>query len=67
MLALLKKSGKDYVALLNKDLQGRLTLMAGFDEGRTVLEVRKDGQDRPVTASEFTLDPGDLLVFQVSP
>ncbi len=66
VVSFLKKGGKDYVALLNKDLRGKLTLTVGFDEGRTAIEVRKDGQDRPVSTAEFTIDPGDLLVFQVT-
>ena len=67
VVSFLRKGGKDYVALLNKDLHGKLTLTVGFDEGRKAIEVRKDGQDRPVGGAEFTVDPGDLLVFQVSP
>jgi hypothetical protein len=67
VVSFLKKSGKDYVALLNKDLHRRLPLTIGFDDPRKVLELRKDGQDRTFSGSEFTIDPGDLLVFQVSP
>lgn len=67
VVSFLKKGGKEYVALLNKELHGTLTLTVGFDDARKVLEVRKDGQDRPVSGPEFTIAPGDLLVFQVSP
>ncbi len=67
VVSFLKKGGKDYVALLNKDIHGALTLTVGFDDARKVVEIRKEGQDRPVSGPEFTIAPGDLLVFQVSP
>ena len=67
VVSFLKKGGKDYVVILNKDLLEKRTLILGFDDPRKVLEVRKDGADRPVSGSEFTVDPGDLLVFRLAP
>ncbi len=65
VVSFLKNTGKDYIALVNKDIHRKLNLKIGFDNPRKVVEVRKDGPDRPVTTSAFTIDPGDMLVFQI--
>jgi hypothetical protein len=64
VVSFLEKAGRSYVALVNKDLHDTLKITIAFDDPKKVLELRKDGQDRPVIAAEFTIDPGDLLVFQ---
>ena len=65
VVSFLKKGGATFVALLNKDIQAALTFRIRFDDPGKVLDVRKDGADRPVGGSEFVLEPGDMQVFQL--
>lgn len=65
VVSFLKKGDGTFVALLNKDLQGTLALKIRFDDPGKVLDVRKDGVDRPVGGPEFILEPGDLQVFRL--
>jgi len=66
VVSFLEKGNACFVALLNKDLSKKLKLTLDFDDPAKVLEVRKAGADRRVSGSEFTLEPGDILVFQVA-
>ena len=65
VVSFLKKGNTNFVALLNKDIHGKLNLKIGFDDPGKVLDVRKDGPELPVGGSEFTLEPGDILVFRL--
>ncbi len=62
----LTKAGRDYLALVNKDLQHPLKLTAVFADPRKILEIRRDGRDRPPAGAEFSMEPGDVLIFQIA-
>lgn len=65
VVSFLSKAGRDYVALLNKDLRNPLTVSAAFARPQGTLEIRKDGSDRAPDGVDFRLDPGDLRIFQL--
>lgn len=67
LVSLLKNGKSDYVVIVNKDILASLKLKIRFTDTAKMLEIRKDGTDRPVTAPDFTIEPGDILIFQVRP
>ena len=67
VVSYLKNGNATYIAILNRDLESALKLTVGFDDIKKVVEIRKDAQDRPLTETTFTVEPGDLLIFQVKP
>lgn len=65
VVSFLRTGDQHFVVLVNTNIHAALTLTPTFDDQRLVREVRKDGHDRPLTGKDFTIAPGDLLIFQV--
>jgi hypothetical protein len=64
VVSFLQTHGNHYLVIVNANIHATLTLTTTFDDPRSINEVRTDGQDRPLTGTDFTVALGDLLVFQ---
>ncbi|HYG77537.1 MAG TPA: beta-galactosidase [Planctomycetota bacterium] len=67
VVSYLKKGSRQFIAILNRDIDAKLSLKIAFEDATKITEGRKDGNDRPVTETDFTLEPGDVLIFESKP
>ncbi len=65
VVSFLNNGGRNFIALVNTDINSALKLKISFGDPSRMIELRTDGQDRQIPGAEFTIDPGNLLVFQV--
>lgn len=63
----LKNGAREYVAILNRSIDATLALKIGFDDARKAVEILKDGKDRPAAGGGFSVEPGDVLIFEFKP
>jgi hypothetical protein len=67
VVSYLKNGARNYVAILNRSIDSKLPLKLAFEDSKKVVEVQKDGKDRPVAANDFNLEAGDVVIFEFKP
>ena len=56
--------GKEYVAIVNKSFDKTMDLSISFD--KTTGKIDKSGNSTTILKEDVTVDPGDIVIYQLN-